>query len=423
MRERTGRISLYFLMCVLLATSRAQISLSAVSSQNSSASPGYLKGAPYTNVSKLPIASLLYPGATTKIYVRFMPWFGEKNHTLAGYNSDDPQQVRSQVDDMMSRGISGAFIAWYGQKDAHKDSVTSRFMQEAERRGGAFQFALSYSGTLDSCAKSPGCDVTEAIVTEMNYAAARYMQSSAYVRVNGRPVFFIFDLTKYAIDWSRVRREAQGRPLILFRNSGGFKHDASDGAYAWLAPEGSKAEEPASLEYLDRFYHAAQDNRDKVVIGSAYKGFDDSRAEWGKNRHIPEQCGMTWLQSFAKANQYYSARNQLPMLLVVTWNDYEEGTEIETGIDNCVSVSASVEGGRLTWSISGDERTIDHYRILATSDGKNATALDDVAAGQGHKLDIAAILAGKGRWSIYVEAVGRASMLNHLSNPVQVNTQ
>src|SRR5437879_13895037 len=69
--------------------------------------------APAGNVSKLPIASLLYPGATTKIYVRFMPWFGDQKHYPVGYRSDDGGQVRRQVDDMMSRGIQGAFIAWY----------------------------------------------------------------------------------------------------------------------------------------------------------------------------------------------------------------------------------------------------------------------------------------------------------------------
>lgn len=384
---------------------------------NTSASPSYgMQG----NVSKLPLSSLLYPGATTKIYVRFMPWFGEKNHTLAGYHSDDQQQIRAQIDDMMSRGIAGAFIAWYGQKDDFKDKVTTRFMQEAERRGGGFQFALSYSGTLDACSKNPGCDVTEAIVSEINYANRRYMGSPAYVRANGRPVFFIFDLTKYSIDWSRVRSEVQGQPLVLFRNSGGFNHAQSDGAYGWLAPEGSKGNDAASLEYLDRFYKAAEQNRGSVVIGSVYKGFDDSRASWGKGRHIPEQCGLTWLSSFAEADRYYSAKNQLPMLLVVTWNDYEEGTEIETGIDNCVSVTAQADGSKVSWKVNGDERTVDHYRILASSDGKNVTPLDDIAAGHNHSIDVTTSLPGKGHWTIYVEAVGRASLLNHLSNPVQI---
>jgi hypothetical protein len=32
------------------------------------------------NVSKLPIASLLYSGVTTKIYVTWLSWFGQPNH-------------------------------------------------------------------------------------------------------------------------------------------------------------------------------------------------------------------------------------------------------------------------------------------------------------------------------------------------------
>ena len=420
MSTKLKLLKLVLYLAVFSAASFAQISIQALTAPNTSASPNY--GA-NRNVSKLPISSLLYPGATSKIYVRFMPWFGEKNHTLAGYHSDDPQQIRAQIDDMMSRGISGAFIAWYGQNDTFKDRVTTRFMQETERRGGAFQFALSYSGTLDACAKSPGCDVTEAIVSEINYANQRYMQSPNYVKVNGRPAFFIFDLTKYSIDWSRVRREIQGEPLILFRNSGGFSHEQADGAYAWLAPEGSKGGDSASLEYLDRFYRAAQQNRGMVVIGSAYKGFDDSRASWGKNRHIPEQCGLTWLGGFAKANQYFSSKNQLPMLLIVTWNDYEEGTEIETGIDNCVSITAQSNGSKISWQINGEERTLDHYSVLASSDGKTAIPIQDVAAGRSHSLDVANILPSRGRWTIYVEAVGKASIGNHMSNPAQVDIQ
>ncbi len=395
-----------------------QISLSSIIANNTSASPSY--GAT-GNVSKVPLSQLLYPGATAKIYVRFMPWFGEKNHMLAQYRSDEPEQIRSQINDMMSRGIAGAFIAWYGQHDDFKDKVTERFMRESERRG--FQFALSYSGTLDQCAKNPGCDVTESIVSEINYANRRYMGSPAYVHVDGRPVFFIFDLTKYSIDWNRVRNEVQGQPLLLFRNSGGFNHSQSDGAYAWLAPEGSKGGDPASLEYLDRFYKTAAQNRDRVVIGSAYKGFDDSLASWGKNRHIPEQCGLTWLSTFAEVDRYYSAKNQLPMLLIVTWNDYEEGTEIETGIDNCVSVTAQAQGTNLNWRTTGDPRTIYAFRILGSQDGTVVLPLQDIAAVRNNSLDVKNILPSKGRWTLYVEAIGQPGLLNHLSNPVQINVQ
>ena len=366
------------------------------------------------NVSKLPIASLLYPGATTKIYVRFMPWFGDQKHYPVGYQSDDAGQVKRQISDMMSRGISGAFIAWYGRQDKFKDRVASQFMRESEASG--FQFALSFSGSMDHCAKDPGCDVSEALVSDINYANSNYMHSSSYLRVNGRPLFFIFDLTKYNIDWNRVRNEAQGQPLLMFRNSGGFNHAQSGGAYAWLAPEGSKPNDPASLQYLDRFYTAAQQNSRMVQIGSAYKGFDDSQASWGKGRQVPQQCGQTWLSSLAEAGRFYSQRNQLPMLLVVTWNDYEEGTEMETGIDNCASVSASVSGTKLTWKLNGQENTIDHFTIFQSSQSNRLTALLDFPA-HARSFDLTGSIDGL----LYVKAVGRAGILNQMSNAVQWN--
>jgi hypothetical protein len=100
-------------------------------------------------------------------------------------------------------------------------------------------------------------------------------------------------------------------------------------------------------------------------MGSAYKGFDDSDAGWGKGRRIDQQCGQTWLATFAVAGRFYSAHHQLPALIIPTWNDYEEGTEIETGIDNCVNLKASIQDEKLTWTIAGSENTIDHYTILA----------------------------------------------------------
>src|SRR5712691_8544070 len=66
------------------------------------------------NVSKLPIGSLLYSGATTKIYATWLGWFGQSNHTNVGYVSDAAAQVHAQVEDMISRGIAGAIVDWHG---------------------------------------------------------------------------------------------------------------------------------------------------------------------------------------------------------------------------------------------------------------------------------------------------------------------
>src|SRR5205807_8990604 len=49
-----------------------------------------------TNVSKLPVRSLMYPGAASKVYVNFLPWFGFGDHMNIGYTSNDVAQIQKQ---------------------------------------------------------------------------------------------------------------------------------------------------------------------------------------------------------------------------------------------------------------------------------------------------------------------------------------
>jgi hypothetical protein len=74
---------------------------------------------------------------------------------------------------------------------------------------------------------------------------------------------------------------------------------------------------------------------DKIAVGAAWAGFDDSRASWSLNRHISSRCGQTFTDTLNFWRKYYSADDPLPYLLVETWNDYEEGTDVEPGIPTC----------------------------------------------------------------------------------------
>ena len=358
-----SRIMGWVVLCSVACSAQTatQANLTCENNNTTSASPRYRGSrgnAPPGNVSRLPIRSLLYSGSQTRVYVRYMPWFGDSHHRDVGYRSDDRQQVGRQVADMSSRGISGAIIDWYGPKSGSKNESTVLLMQEAERQ--SFEFAVSEdAGSLAECQKR-GCDVTEQVIADLSYAAEHFEGSPAYLRFDGRPAVFFFGLEKYSIDWRRVRRSLPLKPLLFFRNSGAFSNPDSDGGYAWIAPETAGSDDPIAVKYLDRFYSKAQGS-DKIAMGSAYKGFDDAEAGWGKGRIIDQQCGQTWLATFAEAGHFYSAAHQLPALIVPTWNDYEEGTEIETGIDNCVNIQASVNDQSLAWTVSGAQ---EHYRSL-----------------------------------------------------------
>jgi len=104
------------------------------------------------NVSKVDVHSLLYSGATTKVYAHLMVWFGGSNHMNVGYSSTDSAQVHNQITDMISRGIDGVIIDWYGPGN-NEDTATQLVMAEAETHPG-FTFAIMIDeGAIkwDSC--------------------------------------------------------------------------------------------------------------------------------------------------------------------------------------------------------------------------------------------------------------------------------
>ena len=397
--------------------------LSAETSNNTSASSTFRAqtngNAGPGNVSKASLRTLLYSGSATRIYASVMPWFGSPSHMSIGYTSSDPTQISAQINDMRSRGIQGAIIPWYGQS-SYDAAMALNFMQVAQS-AGSFEFSLRLEGgALQAYAQQNGCDVTTELINELNYIASTFFGSSAYSRIGGRPVVHLFGVESYYVNWNKVRAGIAGDPVFVVRNRSAFIDPAADGGFSWLQNNPANANDEM-LSYLDGFYTAAQSSS-KTVFGSIYKGFNDTLASWSANRIINQQCGLTWLDTFAEAGKYYSSSHQLDAIQVVTWNDYEEATEIETGIDNCVVLAPTVAGSTLSWTIGAkaSERTIDHYTVFISTDGRNLMNLADVAAGT-HSLSLSQYDLGAGTYLLYVKAVGKASIVNHMSRAVAYN--
>jgi hypothetical protein len=170
------------------------------------------------------------------------------------------------------------------------------------------------------------------------------------------------------------------------------------------------------MDYLTNFYNTAMSYQQEQAWGAAYKGFNDTLASWTLHRIVGQQCGETWLNTFNKINIYYDSGKQLPVLQLVTWNDYEEGTEIETGIDNCLTLSASVTGNMLGWKVSGNENTLDHYIVYFSPDGQSLLQLNSLPTGS-FSMDLGPFNLTSG--SLYVQAVGKPAIKNQISLPAQ----
>lgn len=397
--------------------------LQAETANNTSASDAFAaqsNGLPKPgNVSKVEMRSLLYGGATTKIYASLLGWFGNPGHMDVGYRSDDPQQVQRQVEDMISRGIQGAILDWFGPRESTVNGAALALRAQAEAHPG-FQFAIMEdAGALFNAAKANGCDVTTQLLNDVNYINTKFAPSSAYLRVDGRPLIVFFGVDAYYIDWNQVRAKVGNNPLLLFRGIDGLTRPISDGGFQWedINADAFRLASPnpfdPALSAQDAFYQTNPSGR--LAMGSVYRGFNDSLAPWGIDRFVHPRCGQTWLDSFAEIGKFYSNSNQLSLLQIVTWNDYDEGTAMEMGVDNCIYLQPSISGSTLSWTVGGGpESTVDHYTVFSTTDGKSLAKLADVPAGS-HSLDLSPFNLTSGTVTLYVKATGRPSIQNKMS--------
>lgn len=272
------------------------------------------------------------------VLAQYQPWFGDNDHIDVGYSSHDRVVLGRQVEQAQNLGISAFVVDWYGKRKPFLDAAFALMQQAAAERN--FKVALMYDEPEDSP------DYTTAAITTLDDAYERYIgpkapNRAAYLTYNGRPVIFLWPRSKQT-DWSQVRRHVQGweaNPILLMEDGGMRYSDVLDGYYAWVQPgERGWAADGSNWgrEYLESFYKKMREKYPtKIAVGAAWPGFNDRKASWSLNRYMDPRCGKTFEESLRLFRRYYTNSDPLPFLLVVTWNDYEEGTAIERGVNNC----------------------------------------------------------------------------------------
>ena len=56
---------------------------------------------------------------------------------------------------------------------------------------------------------------------------------------------------------------------------------------------------------------------------------------------MSQRCGETFADTMKLQRDYSPAGGPLPFLLIATWNDYEESTAIERGLEKCKPAAGS----------------------------------------------------------------------------------
>lgn len=303
--------------------------------------------------SQVPIG---YQSTDAIVLVAYQVWHGMESHECAflpfkkPYDSRDRNVISRHIQEAKERWIDGFVVDWYGPKDdvtgkpgderGFQDLATERLFEEAESQD--FLVALMYDDQTVKYAVPDDCEsyVTR-VKSDLEHARDNYFTSPAYLKINGRPALFIFpdDYVKECLynKWGEIK-EHLGVPVTLLDRDPNPQdepdYDANfDGFYAWVTPTGG-IWDPNGREwgegYLEWFYMVMQGvYADKEAVGGVWPGFDDSLAFWSENRYMaryqPE--GMTHDLTLKLA-----VDNNAEYILVGTWNDFEEGTDIEFGV-------------------------------------------------------------------------------------------
>jgi len=298
-----------------------------------------LQGCSEKNVGRVLRESAPAPDAAPRLLAVYEPWFGHPQHIDVGYSSQDSVVIRKQIEQAKSLGISGFVVDWYGDREPFLDKSYALVGAIAAEEN--FSVAMMYDE-----ADKAGDEATEdALVAfdkfEKQYLAPGTPSGKAYLTYKGRPVIFIFPKGGHT-DWNRVRTETNNwnpPPLLIYENEPHAVATTFDGFYAWVNPgkKGWRADgSDWGEDYLRDFYRTMQTKYpDKIAVGAVWPGFDDQKASWSLGRHMSQRCGRTFADTMRLYRDYYPADRPLPFLLVVTWNDYEEGTAIERGLAKC----------------------------------------------------------------------------------------
>lgn len=438
------------------------------------------------NVSTVDIHKLLPSG--TKVVVHSTDWFVQGtngDHIQTKYNSNDVNVVAAQDSDMIQRHMDGRWIDWYSQFNSTVDGATQKIATDTSSRCSSpqncpLEFAIvedqgavtRQQGTRSACTGSSAA-MQACILQDLCYANANYFGLPSYLKMNAsshawqvgtNPLVSFFppsDTTLWnpavgnlktltaSNGWAATncptgQQQANGGLLFVDIDTTNVAQSQYSGGSSWVGTSAwsttsqfcidgsSGCVAGAGGNYHESLYQSCNSNPSSICVGSAKKGFNDFPgppfASWGTNRVVAQECGQTFLVTLGKALSTFTGTNltvQLP-----TWNDYEEGTELETGIDNCWRVNPpTLASSTLSWTLSKTDNTyaslttIDHFTVYYGAGGQLALAADNIA-NNATSLNLAttSVPTPYSQWQYYVQAVGAPMMQNQIAGTAGVGT-
>lgn len=249
---------------------------------------------------------------------------------IGPYNGQDAAVIEYHMLTAKAAGIEGFIADWYGPGN-YTDLVFGRMVEAAERYGMEVAICLEEKTFSSDYTKVDSREeMLDVMERQVRHVLETHATSPGYLRLHGRPVFFIFNaygsgalgsLNLSPDEFRNVLSRFDPENVLLVRGW----HDpnffgVADGSYLWIT--GAKDR----LAYYESAMPARREGRVNLVVGGPNPGFDDSGVNgWGKGPRITDRRGTqeyrdTWDEAL---------RFRPDAVQIATWNDFQEGTTIE----------------------------------------------------------------------------------------------
>ncbi|MEI8036788.1 MAG: hypothetical protein WCJ14_00210 [Verrucomicrobiota bacterium] len=260
-----------------------------------------------------------------------LPDIWSNYHPLIGpYDSTDPDVLECHLLQMKLAGIDGVIADWYGisqTADYPSIHLGSRALFDAAGRFG-MKFAACYEDRsveyLLKLKQLQPDQVAQHLAGNTQWMQTNWFAYPQYFRVMGRPLLLNFGpiQVRDAAAWQRAFAALPERPAFYALHHL-WKGVGADGGFTWVHQNAwdGNPDSATVRQRLHATYSAMSKNPNQVIV-SAVPGFHDVYEH--SLPGLDYRDGATLRDSLQVCMQ-----GPWPIIQLVTWNDYGEGTMIE----------------------------------------------------------------------------------------------
>ena len=372
------------------------------------------------HVSKMDVHTLIPSRPDLRWFAHATPWFGSGSHINIGLNNNTAPYVAAMITDMKNRGFNGVVIDWYGQTSSTDGVVQKIKSYLAGIPGNTFSYIIMVDKGVQ------GGTSTNNLVMQIQYCQSQYFSDTNYEHeplASGKPILMFFGVRTAlgAAAMADLKVETGGNMVWVEQGTGYLSESWEDECFEWTQQfnSGVNPSDPFNLAGVTGDYSGIRTSG-KKAFGAMCGNFNGTLTKsvgWSMGKYLPSSNGVCVVQRAATINSSIPAN--MTRMQWTTWSDWEEGTQVESGIENNFALTGQVNTTNvLSWTITaGDERTIDHYEIYASTNGGNAALLGSVRTGV-YQTNLSQVGLAPGSYQLYVDAVAKPCIRDHISQPV-----